>query len=174
VRKLRWSIDPVVGNRHMVVALLVAPVLALLAWFGVGQLLGERAAPAKPGASYPLLAQSGCRYAGGRCELSNGDIRLQISVEEGDTGAGPQLYLSASHALQGAQVAIVASPETQAPPLALTPVENGARRWQLALAQPLRGSERLRIAVRAADSLYFAETETTFVEHAEAHTGVAR
>lgn len=163
-----------IGNRHVTVALLVAPVLALLAWFGVGQLLGERAAPAQPGASYPLLAQPGCRYAGGRCALSNGDITLQISVGEGDAGAGPQLYLSASHALQGAQVAIVAPPEEQAPPLALSPVENSARRWQLALAQPLRGVELLRLAVRVADSLYFAETVTTFVERAESPAGTAK
>ena len=48
-------------NKHVVVAMLVAPILAILAWFAVDSMVAERAHSAKPGASYKLVAKSNCR-----------------------------------------------------------------------------------------------------------------
>ena len=93
-------------NRHIVVALLVAPVLAVLGWFAVGQLIGERAAPAQAGQSYPLLAQSNCRYASGSCELKNAELWLRLEAESGES---PRLMLTASHPLDGVKLALSAT-----------------------------------------------------------------
>ncbi|MGB1440048.1 MAG: hypothetical protein ACPG63_09740, partial [Luminiphilus sp.] len=64
------------NNRHVVTALLVAPLLAVLAWFLVGGIAGqpeEQPAPAEAGNSYPMIERPGCRYPGGDCGLSNED-----------------------------------------------------------------------------------------------------
>ena len=43
-------------NKHVIIALLVAPILAILAWFAVGQIAGEKAEVAEPGAQYTRLS----------------------------------------------------------------------------------------------------------------------
>ncbi|HAN68249.1 MAG TPA: hypothetical protein DCQ70_07120, partial [Halieaceae bacterium] len=92
------------SNRHVIIALLVAPLLSIGAWFAVGQLVGEQPQQAEAGSDYPLLAKSNCRYDSGRCELANGDLELEIDVQA--LGSGWQLRLLASHALEGAVMAI--------------------------------------------------------------------
>ncbi|MCH1492111.1 MAG: hypothetical protein L7T24_06105, partial [Luminiphilus sp.] len=70
-------------NRHFITALLVAPLLAVLAWFAVGQWVEEPALqpiPAQSGNSYPMIERPGCRYAGGDCGLSNEDFKLALAV----------------------------------------------------------------------------------------------
>lgn len=52
-------------NKHVLAALLVAPILAVLAWYGTGLLSDDeelQAVPAQAGASYPLIERPGCRY----------------------------------------------------------------------------------------------------------------
>ena len=94
-------------NRHVITALLVAPILAVLAWFAVGNLVGERATPAQAGQSYPLVARSNCRYESGQCDLENEDFRLRLSLTDGITG--PEFILSASHPLEGVVLAVASS-----------------------------------------------------------------
>ena len=62
----------------IVIALLVAPVLALIAYFAVDAVVAEKPEKALAGSSYPLVAKSNCRYASGRCSLENGDVQLEI------------------------------------------------------------------------------------------------
>ena len=153
-------------NRHIVIALLVAPVLAVLGWFAVDQLIGERAAPAQAGQSYPLLAQSNCRYASGSCELKNAELWLRLEAE---SGASPQLWLTASHPLDGVKLAVAASAEGQtagadviAPPRALDPRGDNGRTWVLPLPGDLPADAQLQLVARAAGALYFAETGAAF------------
>ena len=52
-------------NRHVIIAMIMAPILAALAWISAGQFTGEQAAPARPGQSYPLVARAaGSSYFG--------------------------------------------------------------------------------------------------------------
>ena len=70
-------------NKHVLAALLVAPILAVLAWYGTGLLSDDeelQAVPAQAGASYPLIERPGCRYPGGDCGLSNEDFKLAIAL----------------------------------------------------------------------------------------------
>lgn len=153
-------------NKHVIVALLVAPVMAVLGWFAVGQLIGERAAPAQAGQSYPLLAQSNCRYASGSCELKNADMWLRLQAEPGDA---PRLLLTASHPLDGVKLALAAAaggepaePAAMASPRELKPDSDDGRHWVLTLSRDLPADARLQLVARAAGALYFAETETAF------------
>ena len=65
-------------NKHVVIAMLVAPILAVIAWYGVDSIVAEQAQVAKPGDSYPLVARSNCRYDSGACDLVNNDFKLTL------------------------------------------------------------------------------------------------
>ena len=69
-------------NKHVIVSLLVAPILAILAWFGVDYLVAEQAQPAEQGTMYPLVARSNCRYDSGQCDLANNDVKMSIRPVE--------------------------------------------------------------------------------------------
>ena len=71
-------------DKHVVIALLVAPILAIASWYAVGWLAGDLAESevAESGQAYPLLERSGCRYEGGECRVSNGDFILTLTVKE--------------------------------------------------------------------------------------------
>ncbi|MEM7277507.1 MAG: hypothetical protein AAF385_05215 [Pseudomonadota bacterium] len=65
-------------NRHVVTALLVAPILALIAYFAVDAMITPNAEALVQGKSYPLKEHSNCRRAGGLCTLSNNELRVQL------------------------------------------------------------------------------------------------
>ena len=69
-------------NKHVIIALIVTPILAALAWIGVGQLMGEKPHAARPGQSYPLVEKSNCRYESGACDLENEDFLLRLTFHE--------------------------------------------------------------------------------------------
>jgi NADH:ubiquinone oxidoreductase subunit 3 (subunit A) len=58
-------------NWHVIIAMIVAPILAVLAWFAVDYFVAERPHAAKEGAAYSLIAKSNCRYDSGQCDLEN-------------------------------------------------------------------------------------------------------
>ena len=68
-------------NRHMTIAMLMAPVLAIIAYYGVNTLVGEKPHAAEAGQSYVLVEKPNCRHHGGTCGLKNGDFELTLSFE---------------------------------------------------------------------------------------------
>ena len=145
------------SNRHVIIALLVAPLLSIGAWFAVGQLVGEQPQQAEAGSDYPLLAKSNCRYDSGRCELANGDLELEIDVQA--LGSGWQLRLLASHALEGAVMAIEGGT-----PQPMHSSAGGPQQWVLTLpAMPAEGA-RLQLVAAAGGSRYYADTGSDFLQ----------
>ncbi|EED32647.1 conserved hypothetical protein [gamma proteobacterium NOR5-3] len=147
-------------NKHVVVALLVAPVLAILAWFAVGNLIGEKAAPAQPGEAYPLVEKSNCRYSSGLCELENQDIKLTLRLDE---TVGVALELTASHALEAALMS-VSHPDRDPGPRAMQPGDAAGLRWRLPLSAVPSVDERIRVVISVAGSAYFADASTRFLQ----------
>ena len=153
-------------NKHVVIALIVAPILAILAWVGVGQIVGEKAHVAKPGASYPLVARSNCRWESGECELANNDVALTILPLE--LGAQyTRLSLDSEFPLAQATFAllldgneVVASAEHDATPDAPA---------QMTVTIPAFADPEatLRVAVTVEGSLYFAEVPVVFMRPEE-------
>jgi hypothetical protein len=66
------------SNKHVVIAALMAPVLALIANFRIGAMLGEDPQPAEAGQSYPLLEKPNCRYASG---ASGSKCRIRTDLD---------------------------------------------------------------------------------------------
>lgn len=148
-------------NKHVIIAMIVAPILAILAWFAVGEFTGEQPHVAKQGESYPLVEKSNCRYHSGACDLENGDFKLRLSLQEGPTG--PEFLLSASHPLEGVVLAVDTS-EAQPQPAAMRASDGQGLEWRIALGTMPAADERVKLVARAAGSSYFADAATTFLQ----------
>ena len=148
-------------NKHVVIAMLVAPVLAIMAWFAVDYFIGERPHAAKAGATYTLIAKSSCRYESGRCDLVNGDFEITLRA----TGVTPDavaLELVSKHALEGATVGLVEA--GSAPSTAqMAPTDDKATRWMATLPHPAERESALRVAAVAGGATYYAEVPVVFM-----------
>ena len=153
-------------NKHVVVALIVAPLLSILAWFAVGQLAGEKPTAAEPGSSYKLVARSNCRYASGSCDLHNADFQLTIEPDM-LTASSVALTMTSSHALQGAALGLVESSTAEGEPSPMTPSGNDGTQWQGLLPRPASAAAMIRIAVTARDATWYAEVPVVFLDESE-------
>ncbi|WOJ96180.1 hypothetical protein R0137_13125 [Congregibacter brevis] len=147
-------------NKHVVVALLVAPVLSIMAWFAVGTLTGEQAAPAKPGVAYPLVEKSNCRYASGICDLENQDVKLTLALDE---SVGLSLQLTASHAVEAVLMS-VSHPQSDPGPRPMQAADEKGLEWRFPLSNVPQATERIRVVISIEDSTYFADASTLFLQ----------
>ena len=136
-------------NKHVVVALLVAPILALLAYFAVDAMVAERAQPALAGESYVLLGNSECRRPGGRCVLSNGDFSITLEVIGSDEGA-VRINALTSHALDGIWIG-----DTSAAPNALNRTIADDFKWLGLLGE--RSGDSLGVVAKRDGVTYYAD-----------------
>ncbi|MDJ0794251.1 MAG: hypothetical protein QNI98_08390 [Woeseiaceae bacterium] len=148
-------------NKHMIVAMLVAPVLAIMAWFAVDYFVAERPHAAKPGSAYTLIAKSNCRYASGQCDLENADFKL--SIRPGMVSASSvALTLTASHELQSAAIGLFNGDEEQAS-APMTRTDDAGTEWQGLLPSPGSDESRIRIAVTANGAIWSADVPVVFI-----------
>jgi hypothetical protein len=148
-------------NKHLVIAIIVAPVLAVLAWLGAGQFAGETPAPAVPGEVYPLVEKSNCRYSSGSCDLENENFSLTLSP--GDSAVGAELVLRSSHPLDGVVLG-VGKPEDNSAPAVMRRVGGQGLEWRLELPDRPQPGERIRLVAVAGGSSYFADAATAFFQ----------
>ncbi|MFT4822556.1 MAG: hypothetical protein ACJASY_003852 [Halioglobus sp.] len=144
-------------NKHVVVALIVAPILAVLAWLAIGSFLGEQPHMAEAGMSYPLVARSNCRYDSGRCDLQNEDFSLSLQLENNIT-----LVVSSKHPLRGVMVS-VGDASIQLVPSPMRAVSSNGMRWRLQLPQLPRASDVIRLVAATEQNSYYGETSTQFI-----------
>ncbi|MFK7828455.1 MAG: hypothetical protein AB8B57_01630 [Congregibacter sp.] len=146
-------------NKHIAIAVIVAPLLAIAGWYAVGNISGEKAMPAQPGQIYPLIASSNCRYASGECELTNNDLKLHIRAQ----GAGVlALELRASHPLEAILMSVT-DPGTDEGPSAMLRLDSDGLRWSYPLQTPPRDTDLIRLVAARAGSSYFAQAPTVFL-----------
>jgi hypothetical protein len=148
-------------NRHMVVATLMAPVLALISYFAVDAMFSEDPQPAEQGQSYPLVEKPGCRYGSGQCALENGEFKLELRIEPlgGDRRL---LRVSSAFPLEGVMVAVVAGELEKSAPRAMDPDDGDGLAWSLELPATDPELDRLRLVASADGSLYFGDAATRF------------
>ena len=152
-------------NKHVVVALLVAPVLSILAWYAVGHFVGEKPEAAEAGKTYKLVARSNCRYASGSCDLHNADFQVTIEPEL-LAASSVALKLSASHALQSAALGLVDGESADAP-APMTRTDEAGREWQGLLPRASSADATIRVAVTAQGSTWYAEVPVVFLEESD-------
>jgi len=66
-------------NKHVIVAMIVAPILAILSWYATGFIVDEKEHAMKDGAIYTLVVRPNCRWSSGKCTLSNSDLKIDIT-----------------------------------------------------------------------------------------------
>lgn len=149
-------------NKHVVIAMLVTPVLAVLAWFGVDSMVAERAQVAKPGETYPLVVRSNCRYDSGACDLANSELKLTLRPVD----LSPQqtiLSLESKFAVERASFSLVYGGDEVLGTIAPgDPLDTGAQMTIMfpAFAEP---AATLRVAVTVQQSIFFAEVPVVFL-----------
>ena len=147
---------------HVAIALIVAPILAILAWFAVGQIAGEKAKVAEPGAAYPLVARSNCRWASGECELHNNELEMTILPLE--LGAQyTRLSLDSEVALAQATFALLVNGQEVVAPAQPDTSPDAPAQMTVTIPAFADPEAMLRVAVTVQESLYFAEVPVVFM-----------
>ena len=152
-------------NKHLIVAMLIAPVLAITAWFAIDYFVAERPHAAKEGAAYTLIAKSNCRYDSGQCDLENGEFKLSIRPTS-VTADYVRLEMTSAFPLQSATVGLVndGDPATPSP---MEPTTDEALRWTTRIDRPNGDNSTILIAVMAQRATWYAEVPTVFLEGME-------
>jgi hypothetical protein len=148
-------------NKHVIVAMLVAPVLAIMAWFSVDYFIGERPHAAKEGAAYSLIAKSNCRYDSGQCDLENADLKLSIRPTSVTSGS-IQLEMTSAFPLQSATLGLV-NAGTAALPSPMAATNDDALHWTARIDRPQGDASTIRVAVTADGATWYAEIPTVFL-----------
>ncbi len=151
-------------NRHFVVAMIVAPILAVIAYFGVDRAVSEPPQQAVAGQSYPLAASSNCRYSSGRCTMKNGDFKFSLTT---DLRADKvmTLNLESRFPLETAAVALVPDAETDYPPMAMSQLDESGMQWTITTSVPNSEAPQLRVAVTAQGSMYYGQSGLEFTQY---------
>jgi hypothetical protein len=149
-------------NKHVIIALLVAPILAIIAWFGVDYLVAEQAQPAEQGTMYPLVARSNCRYDSGQCDLANSD--LKISIRPIDLQSSRTiLSLESEFVMEQVRFALVFGADEVLGNAASTQTPEGDTLWVINIPAHADPDAVLRVAVTVQQSVYFAEVSVVFM-----------
>ena len=143
-------------NKHVVIAVIVAPILSILAWFAVGQIAGEKPHLAQSGKAYPLVEQSNCRYESGRCDLENEDFKLALELE------GLNLMVRSDHVLLGVMI-VVGQSAADSTPDNMTAVGSDGMSWRYALASLPPSDARIRLVAATGTNSYFGDAATAFI-----------
>jgi hypothetical protein len=153
----------ILTNKHLIVALIVSPILAFIAYYAVDYTVGEKPHEAIEGQSYPLVAKSNCRYESGKCTFNNGDISVTLIAEK--TNANDlNIQLESDYPIQGARIAL-SNDTITASPEAMTASDNSQTQWQVTLPNRLSDTSRLQLVLSVNQSLYFGETTTVFTTY---------
>lgn len=153
----------ILKNKHLVLAMFVAPVLALIAYFATDHVVSEKPHAAQQGNSYKLAAKSNCRYQSGQCTLHNGDVEVNIRVER-ITGSLIELILHANMPLQNALVSFVTGEDEIEPAVMQNSMsEENTWRARFEIVEPEKST--LRLALELSDTLFFAETPAVFIDY---------
>lgn len=148
-------------NKHIIVATLMAPVLAVIAYFGVNHMVGEKPHVAEAGQSYQLVEKPNCRYASGTCGLKNADFELTMHFEWLQDGR-MLLKLESVYPLDGVLVALAESETDDKPPVAMQAVDSAGLEWSFTMAKPDAEKHRLRLVAAAAGANYFGDAALKF------------
>jgi hypothetical protein len=168
--------DPVsiLTDKHVVTALIVAPILAVLTFYLVDTAVKDKPQAALAGESYPLVPQSNCRFTSGQCDLENMQVSARLRVENRDQQSW--LIVDSEIELDNIQVAFKRLSETELPaesvlgsaesiiPQAMQK-DPQTGRWEIRAPSQTDENTQLMIVLQAHGVNYFADTTMAFSEY---------
>lgn len=151
-------------NKHMTIAMFVAPLLAIASYFATDYIVSDLPVSAAQGEIYSMTARSNCRYQSGQCTFRNGDIEVNLQLIE-DAQGQRLLRAKSSHPLKGATIALVGAEQKEPQTLSLNKMDNSGERWAIPIKGSLDDKHELRIAMLANATTFYGSTETTFFHY---------
>ncbi len=154
-------------NKHLVVAMIVAPILALVSYFSIDRMVSETPKAAVEGASYVLAELPNCRYSSGICGMRNGDFIVKMKTETVN-GSEVFLKLNSVFALDGVLVAVADAKDqdmTLVTPDKMRADDDSMQSWTLQLPKFDPQVSRLHLAISSKDVLYYGDVQTKFTEY---------
>ena len=149
-------------NKHVITAMIVAPILAVGSYYLVDLAVKEQPHKAVSGQAYKLIAKSNCRFSSGACVIENGTFKSTITVLR---ESGKQiLTVNANNPLQGATVGFV-NDGVESKPLDLIANDTTGKKWSTEFNSPADASTTLRLALSANDAHYYSETTLAFSDY---------
>lgn len=140
------------SNRHVKLAIILAPLLAIGGYILTGIYLDDKI-KAQPGVDKPLTLQPDCHLLTGVCELLHREIAVNAAIEEKD---GKQLfYLSTSTPTIGVLVAF-----GDKPPLPMLS-RGDMKKWVLEIQKPVVPGGQVKLVISGGKNRYFAEIPVT-------------
>lgn len=153
----------ILTNKHVVAAMIVTPILAILGYLAVDVLVREKPHAAIDGDAYPLVAKSNCRYTSGQCEMKNGSLNMRIAPEFNDNGT-LTLALISNQPLQSAQFAVANVEQTETQPVSWAAQNPDGTQWSATIDVP-QPNQQLQLVVHASDSIFYGETGLEFLNY---------
>ena len=149
-------------NKHLILAMFIAPVLAILAYFATDYVVAEKPHVAQQGEAYKLSANSNCRYKSGVCTLKNGDVEVSVRAKRVENNQ-LELTVSSDLIIQSALVLFLDSNNDRSTKPVAMKAEN-KNSWTTNLNFE-KEQNILRLALNIDDSLYYAETSAVFIDY---------
>lgn len=167
----------ILTNKHLIIALIVSPILAIMAYYAVDYTVSEKPHKAIEGEAYPLVAKSNCRYTSGKCTFENGDIEVSVVVSsnnDNDIGVAEKqvwaVTLDANVPLRGAKIAFIndtAAPEgTSNTPHDMFSLNPALTQWQANISDTHIEGSQLQLAIAINNTYYYGESDTQFIHYA--------
>jgi hypothetical protein len=154
----------ILKNKHVVLAMFVAPILAIIAYFATDYIVSEKPDRVQHGQSYKLAAKPNCRYQSGQCTLHNGDVEVNVQVER-VTDSAIKLILQSNLPLQNA-LASFADDDTEAvQPSTMYRVGAESNTWNAEFDRVDAEKSTLRLALEISGSIFYAETPAVFIDY---------
>jgi len=123
-------------------------------------LVKEKPHAAVDGRSYPLIAQSNCRFTSGQCDLKNNEFRSKMTIDAVKDGS--VLELTSSHPLDGVMIRFLENEKSDSSPQAMTSYSDDKRTWRTAFTETVSENTLVRLAMSANNAHYYAETTLAF------------
>lgn len=147
-------------NKHVITAMIVAPILAIGTYYMVDLAVKEKPQKAEAGSTYKLVAQSNCRFSSGSCDLVNGNFKSTIRVSQQTDGQN--LSLTSSNSLQDVTIGFVSDDGKETGPIKLQAEDSNRKIWNTKFDQLANLNTTMRIVLVANNAHYYAETTMGF------------
>ena len=148
-------------NKHVIAALIIAPILALIRFFAVDYYVSERPHQAVEGQTYSLVAKSNCRWASGHCKLENSDFKLHLQGVTHTYGSN-QILLDSNTELQSVSYAVVPASGVSSQPVAMRNTDNTQQNWRSQNVN-INQTDYLQLVIRSNGIQFFAEVPLVFI-----------
>lgn len=143
-------------NKHMVVAMVVAPILAIISYFATDYIVSEKPQKTLSGQTYKMRVKSNCRWESGKCTIDNGDVSIDITGKYLNS-RNLDLNLTSNVELNGIKIAF---DKKDLPPQSMKQINPMS--WSV-LLDTSTYAQKINLAISIKESIFFAQIPTIFL-----------